>query len=66
MSLYEMVCNKPRPCYKCIESISNMSEIYGIQQLRDKFNIGWEYSIEYVESRIKSQIEIEKHFKILK
>ncbi len=65
MSLHETVCNKERPCYKCIESINTMVDYYGMQQLRDKFNIGWEYSISYVESRIRNPIEIKKHFIIL-
>jgi hypothetical protein len=65
MSLHETVSNKERPCYKCIESINTMVDYYGMQQLRDKFNIGWEYSISYVESRIRNPIEIKKHFIIL-
>jgi len=61
MSLHQMVCNKPRPCYKCTESIELLSG--------DKFHIGWEYQIDYVEKRMNvlpnSKIMIEKHFKTL-
>lgn len=61
MSLHEMVCNKPRPCYKCTESLILVS---GYQ-----FHIGWEYSIEYVENRINSlpnkKMVLETNFKKL-
>jgi hypothetical protein len=61
MSLHEMVCNKPRPCYKCTESLELLSG--------DKFHIGWEYQIEYVEKRINllpnKNMVLENNFKLL-
>ncbi len=61
MSLHEMHCNKSRPCYKCIESYSDVMH---------SFHIGIEYSIDYVERRLKFStpnynILLEKHFKLL-
>jgi hypothetical protein len=61
MSLHEMFCNKPKPCYKCTESIKLING--------DSFHIGIEYQIEYVEKRMNifpnKKIMIEKHFKLL-
>ena len=61
MSLHNTVCNKPRPCYVCLETISLISG--------DKFNIGWEYQIDYVENRLNilpnKKIVIETKFKKL-
>lgn len=61
MSLNTMVCNKPRPCYKCVESISLPSG--------DNFHIGWEYQIDYVEKRMSvlpnAKLMIEIKFKKL-
>lgn len=45
MSLHEMVCNKPRPCFKYINSFNSKKNRF------EKFYIGWEYSIEYVKKR---------------
>jgi hypothetical protein len=61
MSLHEMRCNKPRPCYKCIESINLISG--------DSFHIGIEYQIDSVEKGMSvlpnAKLAIEKHFKKL-
>jgi hypothetical protein len=61
MSLHTMVCNKPRPCYKCTESINLPSG--------DKFHIGWEYQIDYVEKRLSllpnAKMVLETNFKKL-
>lgn len=61
MSLHEMMCNKPKPCYKCIESLNLITG--------DKFHIGVEYQIDYVERRLSvlpnKEIILEKHFKKL-
>ncbi len=61
MSLHETCCNKPRPCYKCTESLTLPSGY--------KFHIGWEYLIDYVEARINSlpnkAMVLENNFRIL-
>jgi hypothetical protein len=61
MSLHETFCNKPRPCFKCIDSINLPSG--------DTFHIGIEYQIDYVEKRMSvlpnAKIMIEYHFKLL-
>jgi hypothetical protein len=61
MSLHNVVCNKPRPCYVCTESLALPSG--------DKFHIGWEYQLDYVEKRINllpnKKMVLEINFKLL-
>lgn len=61
MSLHQMVCDKPRPCYKCTETLVLVSG--------DTFHIGWEYQIDYVEKRINllpnKEMILETNFKKL-
>ena len=66
MSLHNTVCNKPRPVYKCIESLkkSIVPISIGNGYVFDDFHLSWEYQIDYVEKRVPKQI-IKKHFKLL-
>ena len=61
MSLHEMFNNKPRPCYKCLETINLPSG--------DVFHIGREYQIDYVEKRLNvlpnAKMVLETKFKKL-
>ena len=58
MSLHNTVCNKPRPIYKCIESVITHNEFIG------SFHLSWEYQIDYVEKRVPKHL-ISKFFKLL-
>ena len=70
MSLHNMVCNKPRPVYKCIESLEkSLKDIMGHPSIGkgsvlDDFHLSWEYQIDYVEKRVPKHL-IENHFKLL-
>jgi len=61
MSLHQTVCNKPKPCYECTESI--------VLPSGDRFHIGWEYQIDYVEKRLNvlpdKKMVLETNFKLL-
>lgn len=63
MSLFMMVCNKERPCYKCKESVKAMTTVMG-GTITDDFHLQWEYSIEYVEKRVPKHL-IDTYFKKL-
>ena len=56
-----MFCNKPRPCYKCLDTINLPSG--------DVFHIGREYQIDYVEKRLNAlpnaKMVLETNFKKL-
>jgi hypothetical protein len=63
MSLHNTVANKKRPCYYCKRSVRNNTKEIGGTICGD-FNIGWEYSISYVENRVPKHlisIYFEKH-----
>ena len=70
MSLHNTVCNKPRPVYKCIESLEkSLKDIMGHPSIDkgsvlDDFHLSWEYQIDYVEKRVPKHL-IDNHFKLL-
>jgi hypothetical protein len=56
MSLHNTVANKNTPCYRCTKSTTEFSKWPGSVTILFKFNIGWEYSIEYVEKRMDKSL----------
>lgn len=55
MSLHNTVANKKRPCYYCTKSVSNNTVLMG-GTVCGNFHIGWEYTIQYVESRVPKHL----------
>jgi hypothetical protein len=69
MGLHNMVCDKPRPVYKCIESVEGSRNTLcyltnKTETILGTFHLSWEYQIDYVESRVPQHL-IDKHFKLL-
>jgi hypothetical protein len=63
MSLHNTVCNKPRPVYKCTNSVQEGTSLIG-GTVCGTFHLSWEYQIDYVEKRVPKHL-IKLFFKLL-